>query len=39
MEIKAVKFTDGAYHNFPDSQKIDDGIYFIKAKVIQMVTV
>ena len=27
-----VKFTDGAYYNFPDSQKIRDGIYFIKAK-------
>ena len=27
-----VSFTDGPYHNFPDSQKIADGIYFIKAK-------
>ena len=27
-----VKFTDGAYYNFPDSQKIMDGIYMIKAK-------
>ena len=27
-----VKFTDGAYYNFPESQKIRDGIYFIKAK-------
>lgn len=27
-----VKFTDGAYYNFPESQKICDGIYFIKAK-------
>ena len=27
-----VTFTDGAYHNFPESQKICDGIYFIKAK-------
>ena len=27
-----VKFTDGAYYNFPESQKIADGIYFIKAK-------
>ena len=26
-----VKFTDGAYYNFPESQKIRDGIYFIKA--------
>ena len=27
-----VKFTDGAYYNFPESQKIRDGITFIKAK-------
>lgn len=27
-----VSFTDGPYHNFPESQKIADGIYFIKAK-------
>jgi glyoxylase-like metal-dependent hydrolase (beta-lactamase superfamily II) len=27
-----VKYTDGAYYNFPESQKIQDGIYFIKAK-------
>ena len=27
-----VTFTDGAYYNFPESQKIADGIYFIKAK-------
>ena len=27
-----VKFTDGAYYNFPESQKIAEGIYFIKAK-------
>lgn len=27
-----VKFTDGAYYNFPESQKIQDNIYFIKAK-------
>ncbi len=27
-----VKFTDGAYYNFLESQKIRDGIYFIKAK-------
>lgn len=26
-----VKFTDGAYYNFPESQKIIDGIYMIKA--------
>ena len=27
-----VTFTDGAYYNFPASQKIADGVYFIKAK-------
>ena len=27
-----VTFTDGAYYNFPESQKIRDGIYLIKAK-------
>ena len=27
-----VKFTDGAYYNFPESQKIAEGIYLIKAK-------
>ena len=27
-----VKFTDGAYYNFPESQKIRDGVYLIKAK-------
>ena len=27
-----VRFTDGAYYNFPACQKIRDGIYFIKAK-------
>lgn len=27
-----VEFTDGAYHNFPESQKIREGIHFIKAK-------
>ncbi len=26
------EYTDGAYHNFPESQKIADGVYFIKAK-------
>ena len=30
--IMPVMFTDGAYYNFPDSQRICDGIYFIKAK-------
>ena len=30
--IVPVSFTDGAYYNFPESQKIVDGIYFIKAK-------
>jgi glyoxylase-like metal-dependent hydrolase (beta-lactamase superfamily II) len=27
-----VSFTDGAYYNFPESAKIRDGIYMIKAK-------
>ncbi len=27
-----VSFIDGAYYNFPESQKIADGIYLIKAK-------
>ena len=27
-----VAYTDGAYYNFPESQKIADDIYFIKAK-------
>ncbi|MBQ8464624.1 MAG: rubredoxin [Alphaproteobacteria bacterium] len=30
--IIPVKFTDGAYHNFPESKKIADGIYYIKAE-------
>ncbi len=30
--IVPVEFTDGAYHNFPESQKICDGVYYIKAK-------
>ena len=30
--IVPVSFTDGAYYNFPESQKIRDGIFFIKAK-------
>ena len=30
--IGPVTFTDGAYYNFPDSQRIRDGVYFIKAK-------
>lgn len=30
--IVPVTFTDGAYYNFPESQKIAEGIYFIKAK-------
>lgn len=27
-----VHFTDGAYYNFPESQKIVEGVYFINAK-------
>ncbi|MBQ8047902.1 MAG: MBL fold metallo-hydrolase [Prevotella sp.] len=30
--IVPVDYTDGAYHNFPESQKISDGIWFVKAK-------
>lgn len=30
--IIPVKFTDGAYYNFPESQKVADGVYLIKAK-------
>lgn len=30
--IVPVEFTDGAYYNFPESQKIREGIYLIKAK-------
>ena len=30
--IIPVKFTDGAYYNFPESQKIADGVFLIKAK-------
>ncbi|MBP5193459.1 MAG: MBL fold metallo-hydrolase [Clostridia bacterium] len=30
--IVPVGFTDGAYYNFPESQKIRDGVTFIKAK-------
>ncbi len=30
--IVPVTFTDGAYYNFPESQKIAEGIYYIKAK-------
>lgn len=30
--IIPVAFTDGAYYNFPESQKILDGIYYIRAK-------
>ena len=32
QNLVPVSFTDGAYYNFPESQKIADGIYMIKAK-------
>ena len=32
LNIIPVQFTDGPYYNFPESQKIADGVYFIKAK-------
>ena len=30
--IVRATYSDGAYHNFPQSQKIADGVYFIKAR-------
>lgn len=30
--VVPVEFSDGAYHNFPNSEKIVDGIYMIEAK-------
>ena len=30
--IVPIRFTDGAYYNFPESQKVCDGVTFIKAK-------
>ena len=30
--LDPVQFTDGPYYNFPASQKIADGVYFVKAK-------
>ncbi len=30
--IVPVSFTDGAYYNFPESQKVCDGVTYIKAK-------
>lgn len=30
--IVPVHFNDGAYFNFPESEKITDGVYYIKAK-------
>ena len=32
QNIIPVTFSDGAYHNFPESQKIAGGVYYIKAK-------
>lgn len=30
--IVPVSYTDGPYYNFPEAQKIGEGIYFVKAK-------
>ncbi|MBQ5978662.1 MAG: MBL fold metallo-hydrolase [Bacteroidales bacterium] len=30
--LEPVSFTDGAYYDFPESQKICEGVYYIKAK-------
>lgn len=30
--LTPVSFSDGPYYNFPASQKVGDGIYFVKAK-------
>ncbi|MCR4633514.1 MAG: MBL fold metallo-hydrolase [Erysipelotrichaceae bacterium] len=30
--IVPVEFKDGAYHNFPESEKITDGVYMIRAE-------
>ena len=30
--IRPIAFTDGAYHNFPESQKVADGIWYIRAE-------
>lgn len=30
--IIPIKITDGAYYNFPEAQKITDGVYMVKAK-------
>ena len=30
--LEIVRFTDGAYYNFPESQRICEGVTFIKAK-------
>nr|AHF24866.1 putative rubredoxin [uncultured bacterium Contig1491] len=30
--LKAISFTDGSYKNFPESQKVADGIWFIRAE-------
>ena len=30
--VVPVTFTDGAYYEFPDSQKIAEGVYYLKAK-------
>lgn len=32
LNIKKAEYKDGYYHNFPESQKIAEGVYLIKAK-------
>ena len=32
QNIVPVEFTDGAYYNFPESQRITDGVTYVKAK-------
>ena len=32
LNLVPVHFTDGPYYNFPESQRIADGVYMVKAK-------